>query len=122
MDRGTPTVSALVRLAVEVCDPDDDDQTLGRFQEQFEDDDEPITAVENLEERLAIAAEGVDYEVENPAVAMAIAVVLYLARRRGAARYDRNPRELMRLAARAQWRRDPPSAVVAWLADRGVSV
>lgn len=122
MDRGTPTVSALVRLAVEVCDPDDDDQTLGRLQEQFEDDDEPITAVENLEERLAIAAEGVDYEVENPAVAMAIAVVLYLARRRGAARYDRNPRELMRLAARAQWRRDPPSAVVAWLADRGVSV
>jgi len=122
VDRGTPTVSALVRLAVEVCDPDDDDQTLGRLQEQFEDDDEPITAVENLEERLAIAAEGVDYEVENPAVAMAIAVVLYLARRRGAARYDRNPRELMRLAARAQWRRDPPSAVVAWLADRGVSV
>ena len=121
MDRGTPTVSALVRLAVEVCDPDDDDQTLGRFQEQFEDDDEPITAVENVEERLAIATEGVDYEIENPAVSVAIAVVLYLARRHGAASYDRNPRELMRLAARAQWRQDPPSAVATWLADRGVS-
>jgi hypothetical protein len=121
VNRRTATVSDLVRLAVEVCDPDDDDSALGRFEEQFEDDDEPITAVENLEERLAIAAEGADYEIENPAVSVAIAVVLYLSRRRGAAGYDRNPRELMRLAARAQWRRDPPSAVVDWLADRGVS-
>ena len=121
MDRRTPTVSDLVRLAVEVCDRDDDDQALGRFEEQFEDDDAPITAVENLEERLALAAEGADYEIENPAVSVAIAVVLYLARRHGAASYDRNPRELMRLAARAQWRQDPPSAVATWLADRGVS-
>ena len=120
MDRRTPTMSDLVRLAVEVCDPDDDDPVLGRLQQQFEDDDEPITAVENVEERLAIATEGVDYEIENPAVSVAIAVVLYLARRRSAAGYDRNPAELMRLAARAQWRRDPPSAVVDWLADRGV--
>jgi hypothetical protein len=121
VDRGTPTVSDLVRLAVEVCDPDDGDPALGRFEEQFEDDDEPITAVENLEERLAFAAEGADYEIENPAVSVATAVVLYLARRPGKAAYDRNPHELMRLATRAQWRTDPPDAVVDWLADRGAS-
>jgi hypothetical protein len=121
VDRRTPTVSDLVRLAVEVCDPDAGDPALGRFEEQLEDDDEPITAVENLEERLALAAEGADYEIENPAVSVATAVVLYLARRPGKAAYDRNPNELIRLATRAQWRTDPPDAVVGWLADRGVS-
>jgi hypothetical protein len=120
MDRAIPTVSELVRRAVEVCDPDDGDEALGRFEEQLEDDDAPITAVENLEERLALAAEGADYEIENPAVSVATAVVLYLAHRRGHADYDRDPRELMRLAARAQWRKDPPQAVADWLADRGV--
>jgi hypothetical protein len=120
MDRHTPTVSELVRRAVEVSDPDDREEALGRLEEQFEDDDEPITAVENLEERLAIAAEGADYEVENPAVSVALAVVLYLASKGGDVSYDRDPGELMRLAARAQWRGDPPEVVVDWLADRGV--
>jgi hypothetical protein len=44
MDRKTPSVSDVVRRAVELCDPDDVDQTLGRLEEQLEDDDEPITA------------------------------------------------------------------------------
>jgi hypothetical protein len=65
---------------VEVCDPDGRDPALGRLEEHLEDDDEPVTAVENLEERLALAAEGADYEAENPAVAVASAVVLYLGR------------------------------------------
>jgi hypothetical protein len=59
-------VVELVRHAVEVCDPEDREQGLGRFEEQLEDDDEPITTVENLEERLALAAEGADYEIEDP--------------------------------------------------------
>src|SRR4029453_15735753 len=58
--------------------PDDVDQTLGHLEEQLEDDDEPITAVENLEERLTWALEGVDYDVEDPGVAVASAIVLYL--------------------------------------------
>ena len=88
--------------------------------EQLEDDDTPITAVENLEERLALAAEGADYEIDDQSVSMATAVVLYLASKHGHASGDRNPRELLELAARAQWRGDPPSAVADWLADRGV--
>ena len=120
MDPRTPTVADLVRRAVEICDQDDRDPALGRFEEQFEDDDEPITAVENLEERLAWADEGVDYTIENPAVSVANAVVLYLASKRGRPNYDRDPRELMQLAARAQWHGDPPTSVADWLADRGV--
>lgn len=119
MDRRTPTVADLVRRAVEVCDPDDREEALGRFEEQLEDDDEPVTAVENLEERLALAAEGADYEIEDPAVSVATAVVLYLAAKRSNADGIRDPDELIRLAARAQWHGDPPTAVEEWLAARG---
>jgi hypothetical protein len=122
MDRRTPTVSDLIRRAVEICDPDDLDPDLGRFQEQFEDDDEPVTAVDNLEERLAWASEGVDYAIENPAVSMANALVLYLASRRDHGASERDPQQLLRLAARAGWHGDPPTDVVEWLAERGVTV
>ena len=117
VDRRTPTVSELVRRAVEVSDPDGRDPALGRLEEQLEDDDEPVTAVENLEERLALAAEGADYEGENPAVAVASAVVLYLASKQGQASYDRDPGELRRLAVRAEWHGDPPSYVADWLGE-----
>jgi len=122
VERHVPTVAELVRRAVEVCDPEDREPALGDFEEQLEDDDEPVTAVENLEERLALAAEGADYEIEDPAVSVATAVVLYLAAKRGRGDDIRDPDELIRLAARAQWHREPPEAVVDWLADRGVQV
>jgi hypothetical protein len=118
VDRKTPTVSDLVRRAVEAPDPDGHDPALGRLEEQLEDDDEPVTAVENLEERLALAAEGADYEAEDPAVAVASTIVLYLASQGGQASHDRDPSELMRLAVRAQWHGDPPSYVADWLGDR----
>ena len=122
MDRPTPTVSQLVRRAVEICDPNDEEEALGRFEEQLEDDDEPITAVENLEERLALADEGADCDLGDPAVSVATAVVLYLAAKRGHGEDVRDPREVMRLAARALWHRDPPTSVADWLADRGVDL
>ena len=115
VDRHTPTVAELVRHAVAICEREGRDAGLGSLEEQFEDDDEPITAVENLEERLAIAAEGADYEVEDPAVAVASAVVLYLASKGGHANDDRDPDELIRLAVRAQWHGNPPQYVDDWL-------
>ena len=120
MDRPIPTVAQLVRRAVEVCDPDDREEALGRFEEQFEDDDEPVTAVENLEERLALADEGADYFIEDPAVSVATAVVIYLADKGNRGDGIRDPHELIRLAARAQWHGDPPETVDEWLATRGV--
>ena len=114
MDRRTPSVIDVVRRAVEICDPDDADQTLGRLEEQFEDDDEPVTAVENLEERLAIALEGADSEGDNPAVAVASAVVLHLAA--NPRELDRDPEHIIRQAVAAQWHRDVPDFVEEWLA------
>ncbi|HEY1590690.1 MAG TPA: hypothetical protein VGF81_02785 [Solirubrobacteraceae bacterium] len=114
------TLFDIVKRAVDICDPNDSDERLGRLLEQFEDDDEPVTAVENLEERLAIAVEGVDVEIEDPAVSMATAVILYLARRRD--ELHDHPSKILRLAARAEYKGDPPEQVVEWLADRGVEV
>jgi hypothetical protein len=114
------TLFDVAKRAVEVCDPSGAEANLGDLLAQFEDSDEPITAVQNLEERVAIAAEGVDVEVDDPAVSMASAVILYLAHRRD--EIDDDPENILRLAARAEWKGDPPQPVLDWLADRGVSV
>jgi hypothetical protein len=114
------TLSRIARRAVQICDPEDEDAVLGDYLLRFEDADEPVTAIQNLEERLALAAEGVDTDVSDPSIAMANAVVLYLAHRRD--ELDDDPADILRLAARAEWRGDPPEAVVDWLADRGVRV
>jgi hypothetical protein len=114
------TLFEVAKRAVEICDPDDRDGRLGDLLAQFEDADEPITGVENLEEQVAIAVEGVDVEIDDPAVSMAAATILYLARRRDEL-HDK-PEKILRLAARAEWKGDPPEAVRDWLADRGVDV
>ena len=118
MDRRTPTVAEIVRTAVDACDPQGRNPALTVFATQFEDDDEPITAVENLEERVAIALEGADYDAENPAVAVASAVVLYLAAHPGDVDSDEDPDQLIRRAVRAQWRGDAPRYVDEWLTGR----
>jgi hypothetical protein len=110
----------LAKRAVEVSDPDDNDANLGDLLEQFEDDDEPVTAIQNLEEKIAIAVESVDVDIDDPAVSMAAATILYLAHRRDELHAD--PEHILRLAARAEWKGDPPDAVVEWLADRGVEI
>ena len=110
----------IVKRAVDVADPDGEDAALGDLLAQFEDADEPVTAIENLEERVAIAVEGVDIEIEDPAVSMAAAAILYLARRRD--ELHDHPDKILRLVARAEWKGDPPEAVRDWLADRGVDL
>jgi hypothetical protein len=119
-ERDPLTVAQLVRRAVAICDPDDEDADLGEFEVQLEDDDEPVSAVENLEERLAVAEEGADVLLEKPAVMMATALALYLAHRPDELRGD--PEHVLRLAARAEWKGDPPDAVLEWLSARGVDV
>jgi hypothetical protein len=114
------TLFEIVKRAVDIVDPDDDDPDMGQLEEVFEDADEPVTGIENLEERVAIAIEGIDNEVESPAVSVAAATILYLAHRRD--ELDDDPDDVLRLAARAEWKGDPPESVRNWLADRGVSV
>ncbi len=110
----------VAKRAIEISDPDDRDERLGDLLEQFEDDDEPITTIDNLEERVAIAIEGVDVDIDDPAVSMAAATILYLAHRRDELHAE--PDRILRLAARAEWKGDPPEPVVEWLAERGVAV
>ena len=114
------TLFEIAKRAIDACDPSGTDATLGDLLLQFEDADEPVTAIENLEERVAIAAEGVDMEIEDAAVSMAAATILYLAHRRDELRDDSE--KILRLAARAEWKGDPPWQVRDWLADRGVEV
>jgi hypothetical protein len=114
------TLFEIAKRAVEVSDPAGGDPRLGELLIRFEDSDEPVTAVENLEERVAIAVEGADLELEDPAVAMAAATILYLARRRDEVADE--PDTILRLAARAEWKGDPPHSVRDWLADRGVRI
>ena len=114
------TLAEVARRAVQVCDPQDADAVLGDYLIQFEDADEPISAIQNLEERVALAAEGVDADVADPSIAVANAVIIYLGYRRD--EFDDAPEDILRLAARAEWKGNPPEAVVDWLADRGVRV
>ena len=114
------TVFEIVKRSIEICDPTDSDERLDRLLLQFEDADEPVTAVERLDERLAVATEAVDVELADPTVAMAVATILYLAHRRD--ELGDEPHKILRLAARAEWKGDPPEAVRDWLAGRGVEV
>jgi hypothetical protein len=114
------TLFEVARRAIEISDPDDTDASLGDLLLQFEDADEPITAIQNLEERVAIAVEGVDVEIDDPVVSMAAATILYLARRRDELHAD--PDHILRLAARAEWKGDPPERVVDWLSGRGIAL
>jgi hypothetical protein len=108
------SLSAVVRRAAEIVDPDDEDGVVGDFELRFEDADEPVTSYENLEERIGFGAD------EDPAVVMAQAVVLYLAHRRDEMADDDG--DILSLAARAEFKGNPPQSVQDWLADRGVRV
>jgi hypothetical protein len=114
------SLADVVRRAVEICDPEDTDADLGDLLVRFEDADEPVRSIGNLEERLADAEGDVDPELRNPAVSMAIATVLYLAHRRD--EMDDDPDDILRLAARAEWKGHPPRVVADWLAERGIEV
>src|SRR5947209_19592041 len=106
------TVFDVAKRAVDICDPSGTDAVLGDLLLQFEDADEPVTAVQNIEERIALAQEGVDVELEDPSVVVASAVMLYLAFRRD--EVDDDDEKVLRLAARAEWKGEPPEVVVQW--------
>ncbi len=108
------TLSDLVRRAVEIVDPEDSDGVLGDFEVRYEDADEPVTAIANLEERIAFGAD------EDPAVVMAQAVVLYLAHRRDLVGNDDD--EILSLAARSEFDGGPPVEIQNWLDERGVRI
>ena len=113
------TLSAVVRRAVFVVDPDG---TAGieDLLEPFEDDDEPLGShgAEIAAQRIAEEAGALDPQAEDPAVQLAAAVATYLAFRRD--EVDAQPRELLMLAVRAEFDGEPPAGVRELLAEMGV--
>lgn len=114
------TLAEIVRRAAEVVDPDDNDAIIGDFELAFEDADEPVRALDDIEARVATVLADLDPAVQNGSLSMAAAITAYLSFRRD--ELDAEPAELMQLAARAEWAGDPPDAVRDWLADRGLSL
>jgi hypothetical protein len=114
------TLSEVARRATEIVDPNGVDDDVIHFFTQLEDDDRPITTVQNLEERLALAQEGLETDAENPAIDVAVAAIIYLAHRRDELEDD--PEDVLRLTARAEWKGHPPAAIQNWLEERGVTV
>jgi hypothetical protein len=112
------TLADAVRRAVEICD--DGTAGLDELLEKFEDADEPISAVEDVEQRLSEKLGAPDPDDPEAAITMARAVVTYLRYRRD--EIDEDPAELLRLAARAEFDGNPPAPVARWLADQGADV
>jgi hypothetical protein len=114
-----PSLFEVVHRAVQVVDPSGE-FGAGELLEQVEDNDEPVTAFEDIETELAEIKGRLDPQDEDPAVMMAIAVATYLAFRRD--EMDDDPADLLRLAARAEYNGNPPDNVRAWLEEQKVPV
>jgi hypothetical protein len=114
------TLTEVVRRACELVDPDDNDAAIGDFQRAFEDADEPIRAIDDLEERVGTVLADLDPATNNGSLSMAGAVTVYLGFRRD--ELGAEPATLLRLAAEAEWEGRPPEPVVEWLADRDITV
>jgi hypothetical protein len=119
-DPAPVTLAQVVRRAAEVVDPDDSDAAIGDFELAFEDADEPVRALDDVESRVATVLADLDPGVQSGSLSMAGAVTTYLSYRRD--ELDADPEELIRLATRAEWHDDPPAVVGDWLAERDISL
>jgi hypothetical protein len=112
------TLSQIVRRACEIVDPDDSDPVVGEFERIFEDEDQPVTALTDLESRVANVLQTLDPAVASGTLSVLGALTTYLAYRRDELRAD--DETLLRLAARAEWSGDIPEVARDWLDARGV--
>lgn len=113
------TLSEVVARACGVCDPEGQSESIERLLAWFEDRDEPVTAVADVDSQLAEATTAIDPEGDDPALAMARAVAVYLAHRRDEIDDDRTV--ILRLAVRAEFGDEPPEPVAGWLVAEGVT-
>ena len=115
-----PTLADVVHRAGEVVDPEGSNDGVWDFVTRFEDQDEPVTAeIDFVEELVAEIKGAIDPQDEDPQMVMAGALATYLSFRR--TELDREPAELLRLAARAEFDGKPPEVAAAWLEEQGIS-
>jgi hypothetical protein len=115
----TPTLAQVVRRAVEVCD-DSSSDGLPRLLAGLGDADEPIAAVDDVERRLNDEIGPPESDTGDPALAVARALVCYLAQRLD--QLGEDPVELLVLASRAEFGPHPPEPVSRWLELQGIAV
>lgn len=96
----TPTLAEVVKSAADVADPTGADDRVSELILRFEDRDEPVTAVADVEQELAEAHGIIDPDRDSPQLADAVAVATYLAFRRDQIGGD--PRELIERATKAE--------------------
>ena len=116
----TPTLFAIMHRAAEVCDPDGHEEGASALLERFEDRDEPVADPAVAEQEIAEAKGAIDPQDEDPVATMTAAVATYLAFRR--TELERDRKELLVLAARAEFEGKPPEPVAGWLAAQGVEI
>jgi hypothetical protein len=112
------TIAQLVRRAAEIVDPDGADEDVVEFLRRFEDADTPVTAVDDIDTRIAETTGVIDPQEDSPALQVARAVTVYLAFRRDEVTDD--PEDILRLAARAEYNGNPPPNVANWLDEAGI--
>jgi hypothetical protein len=119
-DPAPVTLAQVVHRAAEVVDPEGADQDVVDLLVRFEDADEPVSAIDDVEQRIAEGAGRIDPQEESGPVQVARVVATYLAFRRDEVAEE--PDELVRLAVRAEYDGHPPEPVTEWLALNGVEV
>ena len=96
----TPTLAEVVRRACEVADPNGADDRVSELLTRFEDRDEPVTTVDDVEEQLAEARRIIDPEGDSEPLRDAVAVATYLSFKRD--ELDADPDDLIRRATAAE--------------------
>lgn len=112
------SVAQVVRRAVEICDPAGGDGALADLLARYEDRDEPVTSLTDVGGDLQEAARAIDADLDDPALAMAVAVATYLAHKRS--ELDAPREEVLKRTARAEFPDGPPAHLAAWLEGEGV--
>src|SRR3954447_23208327 len=119
-DPAPVTLAQVVHRAAEVVDPDGADQDVVDLLVRFEDADQPVSSIDDVELRIAEGAGAIDPQEESGPVQVARVVATYLAFRRDEVSDD--PDEIVRLAIRAEYEGAPPEPVAEWLALNDLEV
>src|SRR3954451_16300669 len=107
-----PTVAEAVREAAAICDPNGADAAVRGLIDAFEDDDRPVTAVEDFEDTLASVERGIDPDQDTPAAQMAVAAAIWLSTNPDQEHHHRE--HVLREASRVYFHDDPPRDVAEW--------
>ena len=114
-----PTVAEAVTKAAAICDPDGEDAAVRGLIDTFEDDDRPVTVVEDLSGELTSVEEGIDPDGLNPAAEMTVAAAIWLSTNPDQEHDHRD--HVLRESARLYFHADPPPHVAEWLGGQRVT-